>query len=94
MGRSRSGLTSKIHAVVDANGLPVRLGLTAGEVHDNRLCSVLLTGLRPRAMLLQIEHSVGQTYRRNAKDPICFSPFLYRARNLIERFFNKIKYAL
>ena len=25
------------------------------------------------------------------KDPICFSPFLYRARNLIERFFNKIK---
>jgi transposase len=29
--------------------------------------------------------------KRNRKDPICFSPFLYRARNLIERFFNKIK---
>jgi transposase len=26
MGRSRGGLTSKIHAVVDGNGLPVRLG--------------------------------------------------------------------
>jgi hypothetical protein len=26
MGRSRGGLMSKIHAVVDANGLPVRLG--------------------------------------------------------------------
>jgi hypothetical protein len=25
---SRGGLTSKIHAVVDTNGLPVRLGLT------------------------------------------------------------------
>ena len=37
MGRSRGGLTSKIHAVVDTNGLPVRLGLTAGEAHDNRL---------------------------------------------------------
>ena len=24
-------------------------------------------------------------------DPICFSPYLYRARNLVERFFNKIK---
>jgi hypothetical protein len=24
MGRSRGGLTSKIHAVVDTNGLPVR----------------------------------------------------------------------
>ncbi len=29
--------------------------------------------------------------KRNRKDPICFSPFLYCARNLIERFFNKIK---
>jgi transposase len=52
MGRSRGGLTSKIHAVVDANGLPVRLGLTPGEAHDNRLCAVLLIGLHPRTMLL------------------------------------------
>src|SRR5437879_2938242 len=29
--------------------------------------------------------------KRNRKDPICFSPYLYRTRNLIERFFNKIK---
>jgi transposase len=34
----------------------------------------------------------GPTSRqRNRKDPICFNPYLYRARNLIERFFNKIK---
>jgi transposase len=45
MGRSRGGLTSKVHVVVDANGLPVRLGLTPGEAHDNRLCSVLVAGL-------------------------------------------------
>jgi hypothetical protein len=49
MSRSRGGLTSKIHAVVDTNGLPVRLALTSGEAHDNRLCSVLLNGLRPQA---------------------------------------------
>ena len=29
--------------------------------------------------------------RSNRNEPICFSPHLYRARNLIERFFNKIK---
>jgi transposase len=29
MGRSRGGLTSKIHALVDTNGLPIRLALTA-----------------------------------------------------------------
>ena len=29
MGRSRGGLTTKIHALVDANGLPIALKLTA-----------------------------------------------------------------
>ena len=29
--------------------------------------------------------------KRNRKGPICFSPYLYRARNLVERFFNRIK---
>ena len=29
--------------------------------------------------------------KRNRKDPVCFSPHLYRARNVIERFFDKIK---
>src|SRR3954447_16958833 len=30
--------------------------------------------------------------RCNRNDPVCFSPYLYRARNLVERFFNKIKH--
>jgi transposase len=29
--------------------------------------------------------------RCNRNEPICFSPYLYGARNLVERFFNKIK---
>jgi transposase len=29
--------------------------------------------------------------KRNRKDPVCFSPYLYRARNLVERFFNRLK---
>src|SRR3954453_20651163 len=29
--------------------------------------------------------------KANRKDPICFSPFLYKARNFVERFFNKAK---
>jgi transposase len=106
MGRSRGGLTSKIHAVVDANGLPVQLGLTPGEAHDNRLCPELLTGLQPQSMLRAdrgydadwIRALVSQQGawanippKSNRKEPICFSPYLYRARNLVERFFNKIK---
>jgi transposase len=106
MGRSRGGLTTKIHAVVDTNGLPVQLGLTPGEAHDNRLCSVLLNELRPRTMLLADRGYDADWIRalaseqgawanippkRNRKEAICFSPYLYRARNLVERFFNKIK---
>src|SRR5262245_37861639 len=52
MGRSRGGLTSKIHAVVDTYGLPVRLALTAGEAHDNRLAGKLLSRLKSGTMLL------------------------------------------
>jgi hypothetical protein len=29
--------------------------------------------------------------KRNRKDPICFSPYPYRTRNLIERFLNKAR---
>jgi hypothetical protein len=54
MGRSRGGLTSKIHAVVDTTGLPVRLALTAGEAHDNRLAGSLLSRLKTGSMLLGI----------------------------------------
>jgi hypothetical protein len=38
LGRSRGGLTTKLHAVVNAKGLPLRLEVTPGEAHDNRLC--------------------------------------------------------
>ncbi len=106
MGRSRGGLTSKVHAVVDANGLPVRLGLSPGEAHDNRLCPVLLAGLLPKTMVLADRGYDADWIRalvngqgawanippkRNRRDPICFSPYLYRSRNHVERYFNKIK---
>ena len=30
--------------------------------------------------------------KANRRDPICFSKHLYKARNLVERFFNRIKH--
>lgn len=52
MCRSRGGLTTKIHACVETNGMPVRLELTTGEAHDNRLVTELLSDLQSGAMLL------------------------------------------
>jgi transposase len=95
MGRSRGGLTSKIHAVVDTNRLPVRLVLTAGEAHDNRLAGKLLSPLQSGSMpladrgydadwirALAAEKSAWANIppRCNRNEPICFSPHLYLAR--------------
>jgi transposase len=88
MGRSRGGLTSKIHAVVDTNGLPVRLGLTAGEAHDNRLALSLLSRLRSGSMPLADRGYDADRIRAFATER---GAWAYRARNLVERFFNKIK---
>ena len=33
-GQSRGGLTPKIHALTDADGLPVKLVITPGQTHD------------------------------------------------------------
>ena len=48
-----------------------------------------LTGSEP---LLRGRVRCRHSARCNRTDPICFSPYLYRARNLVERFFNKIKH--
>ena len=105
MGRSRGGLTSKIHAVVDSNGLPVRLALSPGQAHDDRLAGRLLSRPKSGSMLLadrgydadwirELARTKGAWAnippKSNRSAPICFSPFLYRARNRVERFFNRI----
>lgn len=45
MGRSRGGLTTKIHALVDARGLPITLKLTPGQAHDGRSAASMLDTL-------------------------------------------------
>ena len=52
MGRSRGGLTTKIHAVVEARGLPIRLGLTPGQAYDGEAAMELLNALPEAAMVL------------------------------------------
>jgi hypothetical protein len=36
IGRSRGGLTTNIHPLVDANGLPIASKRTEGQAHDGR----------------------------------------------------------
>jgi len=107
MGRSRGGLTTKIHAVVDAAGMPIALKLTEGQAHDGRSAEDLLGTLRVGNILLADRAYDSDALRQTLADrgawanirPMprrknipAFSPFLYRYRNLVERFFNKLKH--
>jgi transposase len=107
MGRSRGGLTTKIHALADAEGLPIAITLTEGQAHDGKSAAGLLGWLTEGDILLADRAYDSDALRetlaaigawanvkpmpgRRKKPP--FSSFLYRYRNLIERFFSKIKH--
>ncbi|WPM83027.1 MULTISPECIES: IS5 family transposase [Brucella/Ochrobactrum group] len=107
MGRSRGGLTSKIHALVDAEGRPVTLRLTAGQVADCREAEALIDALGEGDILLADKGYDSDAIRAkarerkawanippkaNRKGTFAFSAWLYRQRNLVERFFNRIKH--
>ena len=107
MGRSRGGLTTKIHALVDADGLPITLKLTEGQAHDGRAACDMLGSLAAGNILLADRAYDSDALRQtlaeraawanvkpmpNPRNVPAFSSFLYRYRNLVERFFNKLKH--
>ena len=100
-------MTTKIHALVDANGNPIALKLTEGQAHDGRSASDMLESLGEGQILLADRAHDSDALRDSLAErgawanvkPMpnrvnipAFSPFLYRYRNLVERFFNKIKH--
>ncbi len=102
MGRSRGSLTTKIHALVDACGLPVRLKLTEGQAHDGRSAQDMLDTVRAGNILLADRAYDSNALRERLAergawgniramphriDPPNFSKRLYRELNLVERFF-------
>ena len=106
MGRSRGGLTTKLHFAVDAFGKPLRMILSAGQVADiecahgliaDMPCASLVAdkGYDANALVMSIEASGAQAVippRSNRIAPRQYDRCAYRARNLIERFFNRIKH--
>ena len=107
MGRSRGGLTTKIHALVDAEGRPIALKLTEGQAHDGHSAADMLDAIGNGQVLLAdraydsdaLRNSLaGRGAWANVKplarriNKPAVSPFLNRYRNLVERFFNKLKH--
>jgi transposase len=106
IGRSRGGLSTKIHALVDAFGNPVEFILTPEQDNDLTGGKPLLEHVDPGAVIAdkaydadafidalterQITPVIPSHPRRTTPLPCDFA--LYCERNLVERFFNKLKH--
>jgi transposase len=106
IGRSRGGLSTKINAVVDENGLPIRLSLSAGQTSDKAAAPALIDSLTRTAHVVadrgydamalvdQIRSCGARTHiptQRDRKVQRSVDHAIYRQRrNLVERYFNKL----
>ena len=98
-------MTTKIHALVDALGNPVTFALTKGQVHELQAAPGLIENVDPDALIadkaFDADSFVELLQRKaitpvippksNRKNPRPCDFALYKERNLIERFFNKLK---
>lgn len=107
IGLSRGGLSTKLHAIVDEHGLPIRLALSQGQASDKGVGAELIASLTrarhvvadrgydARALVEGIE-AIGATAhiptQRDRKVQRSVSRHIYRQRNLVERFFCKLKH--
>ena len=106
IGRSRGGRTTKIHALTDRFCRPIAFLLTGGQVADCTAADVLLEQMPPARILHGDKGYDSDAVRRKIEDrgatpnippkanrrwKNCFSPYLYRDRNAIERSFGRLK---
>ena len=105
LGRSRGGLTTKIHALVDGRGRPLCYLLTPGQAADCRHVQALLEGVSfgwrigDRAYDTDAlrtwcaEHAVEVVIpsKRNRKVPIPHDQARYRTRHRVENLFSRVK---
>lgn len=106
MGKSRGGLSTKIHAAVDALGNPVRFILTAGQHSEIKQANPLIAGFSANyviadkgydadAFIASVETAEAIAVippRKNRKTARDYDERLYRERNLVERVFQKLKH--
>lgn len=106
LGRSKGGFTTKIHAVVDALGNPLKFSLTAGQRHDITQAVLLTQNFTGQYLMADkgydsnafIKMLVSKGVipvipsRKNRIEPRIYDEFLYQDRSKIECFFGKIKH--
>jgi putative transposase len=110
LGRSRGGLSTKIHAATIDESCSAALHLTEGQAHDGRQFERLYDTLDPDNVLESVALDKGydadRIRERLALDgleavippintrskKLFYDKGIYKERNRVERFFNKIKH--
>ena len=106
LGRSSGGWSSKIHCAVKGQGVPASLYLSEGQVHDSQYGPLLLENQRSKYVLgdrayagqklLAHIASIGAEAvippHQRSKESRSYNRAIYKERNKIERFFNRIKH--
>nr|WP_223158787.1 IS5 family transposase [Wolbachia endosymbiont of Pentalonia nigronervosa] len=100
LGRSKGGYTTKIHALVDALGNPLKFTLTAGQRNDitqaEALClNSVVVADKGYAFIAGLENKGCEVVippKRNRKVQRYYDEHIYKERHLIECFFGKIKH--
>jgi transposase len=105
LGRSRGGFSTKIHVAVSGEGQPVKLHLTEGERHDVTCAEILLEGLEAKHVIADKRYDsdpLRQEIRSGGAKPVIPSRRncrnrrhdhqLYKLRNVVERFINRLKH--
>ncbi|MFG2546456.1 IS5 family transposase [Streptomyces sp. NPDC048594] len=128
LGRSRGGLTTKVHLAADGRGLPLAIVVTPSNVNDSTVFDKVLdavrvprlsagrprrrpetviadkayssrairTGLRRRGIRAVVPERSDQMANRKRRGsaggrPPAFDPEQYKARNVVERCFSRLK---
>lgn len=108
IGKSRGGLTTKIHICADAHGNPIDFEITGGEVHDSQVACEIIGMLKEGKYFIADKGYDSEDIRNKARDkgmvPVIprrsnsnksnpeFDSYLYKLRHLVENLFARLKH--
>lgn len=105
LGRSRGGVSTKIHAITDTEGRPLHVEITPGQQHDVTMAESLLAHVQGQACIADAGYDSNKVIAAirakgltpvissssSRKEPLPLDAKLYNLRYQVECFFHCLK---